>query len=83
MPLITLLASLLDPRLKFGPGLAQQDKDHLWAIILHQMIGMDRIRMNRPDNNNHHQQQQQQPLLLKIMATTTTMMMSFLTCLMS
>ena len=62
MPLITLLASLLDPRFKFGPGLAQHDKDHLWAIILHQMIGMDRIRRrNGPDNNNNNQQQQQQP----------------------
>jgi len=69
IPLITLLASLLDPRFKFGPGLSQIDLDHLWAIILHQMIGIDRGRAercnqqqhqnNNIDNNNNQQQQQQ------------------------
>jgi hypothetical protein len=33
-----LLASRLNPILKFGPGLAQQHKDYLWAIILHQFL---------------------------------------------
>ncbi len=32
MPLITKLASLLDPRIKFGPGLAQLDLDNLFFI---------------------------------------------------
>jgi hypothetical protein len=61
MPIITLLASLLDPRFNFGPGLAQQDIDNLWAVILHQMIGVDCIRRgNGPDNNDDDNQQQQQ-----------------------
>jgi hypothetical protein len=47
IPLITLLATLLDPRFKFGPELAQQDIDNLWAIMFHQMIGMDHIRRRK------------------------------------
>jgi len=57
MPLITLLASLLDPRFKFGPGLSQIDLDYLWAIILHQMIGIYRAKranQHQPDNNNYY-----------------------------
>lgn len=58
MPLITLLASLLDPRFKFCPGLHQLDKNYLWAIILHQLVGIDRIRRrNDPNNNNDNQNQ--------------------------
>jgi hypothetical protein len=64
MPLITLLASLLDSRFKVCPGLAQQDLDNVWAVILHQMIGVGCIRRrNGPDNNDddNNQQQQEQP----------------------
>ena len=60
IPLITLLASLLDPRFKIGPGLAQEDKDYLWSIILHQMIGVERtVRAARAADE---QEQVQQPV---------------------
>jgi hypothetical protein len=61
MPLITLLASLLDPRFKFGPGLHELDKNYLWAIILHQLVGIDRIRRRNDPNNNNDNHNQQQP----------------------
>jgi hypothetical protein len=60
IPSITLLASLLDPRFKIGPGLAQEDKDYLWSVILHQMIGVERtIRATRAAGE---QEQVQQPI---------------------
>jgi len=60
IPLITLLASLLDPRFKIGPGLAQEDKDYLWIVILHQMIGIERtVRATRAAGE---QEQVQQPV---------------------
>jgi hypothetical protein len=59
IPLLTLVASLLDPRFKFGPGLADLDKDYIWNVILHQMIGIDRSRTLAQQQAQQEQAQQE------------------------
>ena len=59
IPLLTLVASLLDPRFKFGPGLADVDKEYIWNVILHQMIGIDRSRTLAQQQAQQEQAQQE------------------------
>jgi hypothetical protein len=60
LPIITLLASLIDPRFKCGVGLALQDREYLWNVLLHQMIGSERAQRARARNDNDEEQPQQQ-----------------------
>jgi hypothetical protein len=47
IPLLTLLASLVDPRFKTGPGLSNEDKSFLWDEILEEMVVLARVDINR------------------------------------
>jgi hypothetical protein len=46
VPLLTLLASLVDPRFKTGPGLSKEDKTFLWNEILEEMVVLARVDIN-------------------------------------
>ncbi len=58
IPLLTLVESLLGPRFKFGPDLADLDKDYISNVILHQMIGIDRSRTVAQQQAQQEQAQQ-------------------------
>jgi hypothetical protein len=62
IPLITLVASFLDPRFKIGPGLAPLDKEYIWSVILHQMVGIERTQraLRRAAEEDEQQQQRDQ-----------------------
>jgi hypothetical protein len=38
IPLLSLLASLVDPRMKLGAGLAEEDLNYLWNSLMQLMI---------------------------------------------
>ncbi len=68
IPLLTLVASFLGPRFKIGPGLAQEDRDYISSVILHQMVGVERTQKafhraaeeeQQQQQLDHHQQQQE------------------------
>jgi hypothetical protein len=48
IPLLTLVASLVDPRTKFGPGIPVPDKNHLHQILL------GKITEIAKDEGTHH-----------------------------
>jgi hypothetical protein len=54
IPQLTLMASLLDPRMKAGIGIPPMDKGHLWR-----MIKDEAVRIAREDLVLGQQQQQQ------------------------
>jgi hypothetical protein len=59
LPIITLLASLIDPRFKCGVGLALQDREYLWNVLLHQMIGIERVQRATARHDNMEVRQHQ------------------------
>ena len=52
IPRIALLASLLDPRFKFGAGLAERDKAIIWGWLEQDMTTIAQAEANNMGNNN-------------------------------
>lgn len=65
IPRLALVASLLDPRFKFGPGFSVQDKNYVWNIIGQMMTQIAMLEHQEQDDEplrepGLNQQQQQQ-----------------------
>ena len=54
IPKIALLASLLDPRFKFGAGLGDRDKSILWRWLEEQMTVIAQAQAVAVENNNNN-----------------------------
>ena len=51
IPRLALVASLLDPRFKFGPGFSVQDRDYVWTVIDRMMVQTAALERQEQEND--------------------------------
>jgi hypothetical protein len=59
IPRLALVASLLDPWFKFGPGFSVQDRDYVWKIIGRMMVQTAALERQEQENGPLRQPQPQ------------------------
>jgi hypothetical protein len=65
IPRLALIATLLDPRFKFGPGFSEEDKNIIWNLLkeMLRLVAMSEVQVRvEPEARDHRQQRRNGPV---------------------
>jgi len=65
IPRLALIATLLDPRFKFGPGFSEEDKNIIWNLLkeMLRLVAMSQVQVRvEPEARDHIQQRRNGPV---------------------